>query len=142
MKLYRKQLGSLEELKREKIRLKYARMHTKASDLNPLTEIGGSKVSGAAKAGVLGFAMELLSSKSNVQTALALSKPLLKILRSSRARKKEIRRAAGLPQKDSLVKRVVKDVAVNYFIGKALQMSVRAVQLYMRRRKVVVHHKR
>ena len=139
MKLYRKQLGSLEELKREKIRLKYARMHTKASDLNPLTEIGGSKVSGVAKAGLLGFAMELLSSKSNMQTALTLGKPLLKILGKSRARKRDIRKAAGIPQRDSLLKRVVKDIAVNYFIGKAMLMSVRALQLYMRRRKGAVH---
>jgi hypothetical protein len=136
MKLYRKQLNSLEALRREKIRLRFEQKHTKPDDLNPLSEIGIGKLPGIAKVGLLGFVAELLSSKSNVQTAFTLSKPLVKILKSRSAKKREMRRIAGLPEKESVIKKVVKEIAVNYFIGKAMQMAVRGIQLYMRRRKV------
>ena len=135
MKLYRKKLDSLEALKREKIRLRYKEMRTKESDLNPLTEIGRSKLSGSAKAGILGTLMELVSSKSQLQTALAIGKPVLKVLRKRRAKKQAIRYTSGLPKKKSVVKKVVTEIAVHYIIGKAVQMSVNGIRLYMRRRK-------
>ena len=135
MKLYRKKLDSLEALKREKIRLRYERMHTSVSDLNPLAEVGRSKISGAAQSGILGTLMELASSKSQMQTAMAIGKPLLNMMRKRKAKAREIRYAAGLPKKGSVVKKVVTEIVVTYIIGKAVQMSVHGIQLYLRRRK-------
>ena len=135
MKLYRKRLDSLEALKREKIRLRYERRHTNVADLNPLSEMGRSKLSGSAKTGALGFLMELASSGSNLQTALTVSKPILQLLRKRKAKTHEISRAAGLPPKKSIVKKAITEIAVGYIIGKAIQMAVRGVQQYIRRRK-------
>ena len=135
MKLYRKKLDSLEALKREKIRLKYERMHSKTSDLNPLAEVGGNKMPGIAKVGVLGMAMELLNSKSHVHTAFTLSKPLLKMLRNRRAKKRAIQKAAGVPHKAYILTRAIKEVAVGYLTGKAVQMAVNGLKMYMRKRK-------
>lgn len=136
MKLYRKKLNSLEALKREKIRLRYERRHTKPSDLNPLAEVGRSKVSGAAKAGLLGTIMDLINSENQFQTAMVIGKPLLNMLRRRRNKARAFRHAAGMPgKKNSFLKKLVKDVAVSYIIGKAVQMSVRGAQMYMRRKK-------
>ncbi len=142
MKLYRKKLSSIEELKREKIRLRYERRFTKASDLNPLAESGRSKVSASAKEGVMGSVMEMFSAKSDWQLALALAKPALKMLRSRRKTKqalfedweearKGVRKAK---QKPSLLKKLVVEIAVGYAAGKALLMTVQGVRLLIRRR--------
>jgi len=135
MKLYPKKLDSLEALKREKIRLRYERRQTKSSDLNPLSELGRSKISGTAKSGLLSTVMDLASSQSQWQTAMAIGKPLLKMLRKHRSKKREIMQAAGLPPQKSFASKLISDIAVNYIIGKALQMSIHGVQLYMKRRK-------
>jgi len=136
MKLYRKKLGSLEELKREKIRLRYERLHTKSSDLNPLAELGRGKVSGAAKAGILGTIMALVSAGSPLETAMAVGKPVLKMLRKRRSKARELRHAAGLSPKHSMFRKALTDIAVSYVIGKAVQMSVAGVRMYLHRRKV------
>src|SRR5689334_20338009 len=99
MKLYRKKLDSLEALKREKIRLRYERRHTKSSDLNPLAEVGRSKVSGAAKAGLLGTVMGLINSENYFQTAMVIGKPLLNMLRKRRNKARAAQYAAGMPHK-------------------------------------------
>jgi hypothetical protein len=135
MKLYPKKLGSLEALKREKIRLRYERMHTKASDLNPIAEIGRSKISGSAKSGIMGTLMALMTSTSQMQTAIALGGPLLRMLGKRRAKARERRYAAGLPKKKSIVKKVFTEIAVAFIIGKAFQVSVEAVRLYRRRKR-------
>lgn len=135
MKLYRKKLDSLEALKREKIRLKYELQHSKASDLNPLTELGRSKISNKAKSGLLGTIMALASSQSQWQTAMALGKPLLNLLSRRRAKAREIRYVSGLPRKKSFGKKIITDIAVSYIIGKAVQMSVHGIQLFLKRKK-------
>ena len=135
MKLYQKKLSSLEALKREKIRLRYERRHTNVDDLNPLAEIGGTKFSGKAKEGLFGTVMELFNSKSELQTALALSKPVFKMLRKRRAKKMALRAELGLPKKDSFLKKLAVEIIVGYATGKAVQMTIRGVQLLLKRRK-------
>ena len=135
MKLYRKSLNSLEELKREKIRLRYERMHTRSSDLNPLSELGKSKINRSTQSGIMSTIMELVSSGSPLDTAMAVGKPLLSLMRKRRNRAREIRYAAGLPPKRSLVRKVLTDVAVSYIIGKAVQMSVAGIGMYLHRKK-------
>src|SRR4051812_36112538 len=124
MRLYRKKLDSLEALKREKIRLRYERKHTKATDLNPLAEVGGSKISGAAQAGMLGTLMKLFAAKNNLQLAMALSGPVLKAFKKRRSNKYERWAEEGRPRKKSFLKKLVADVAVSYIIGKAVQMTI------------------
>jgi hypothetical protein len=135
MKLYPKKIGSLEALRREKIRLRYERLNTKASDLNPIAEIGRGRISGAAKSGILGTVMALMTSTSQMQTVLALGEPLLKLLGKRRAKARERRYAAGLPKKKSVIKKVFTEIAVAFIIGKAVQVSIEAVRLYRRRQK-------
>lgn len=140
MRLYPKSLNSLEALKREKIRLRYERMHTRVSDLNPLDDIGSTrrrkKVSASAKSGIMSTIMELAGAKSNLQLALALGKPLLRLFRRRRAEHRGDYLAWQPRRKSpSLVKKVLADIAVSYLMGKALQMSIKGFQLYFRRRK-------
>src|SRR5947209_5032556 len=110
MKLYSKQLNSVEELKREKIRLRYERKHTKASDLNPIAEIGMKrKGSDSAFGNFLGMAMSLLGSGSGAETAMKAAPLVFKLL-GKRKRKDD-----GKPRK-SLLKKAVTDVLVAYAI--------------------------
>ena len=144
MKLYPKTLNSLEALKREKIRLRYERMHTRASDLNPLagSDRTKKKISGTAKEGIIGTVMELAGAKNNLQMALAIGKPLLRMIGRRRAKLADRRSEyfASMPgcrsaKKPSILRKVLADVAVSYLMGKAVQMSIRGLQLYFRQRK-------
>lgn len=136
MKLYNKKLDSVEALKREKIRLRYERRSTKHSDLNPLGEIGGSKITGSAKAGLLGTAMDLFTAKNNLQMAMAIARPLLKAMGKRKASKQALRAEMGLPKKQSFLKKLFVEVAVGYITGKAVLMAVRAIRIARKRRKV------
>ena len=135
MKMYRKKLNSLEELQREKIRLRYERRHLQAEDLNPLPEWGRNKISGAATSGLLGTLIALVSSDSKMQTALALGKPIWNALRKRRPKKRQIRYAAGLPREKSVAKKIITEIAVNYLIGKAVQLSVKGIRSFVKRKK-------
>jgi hypothetical protein len=135
MKLYRKKLNSLEELRREKIRLRYERRHTDTSDLFPISEIGGSKMSEKAKAGLFGTIIELFSARNDLQTALALSRPVLNMLRKRRSKKAALRAEMGLPKKDSFFKKVALEFLTAYLIGKGVQVGIHAVQLIIKKRK-------
>ncbi len=133
MKLYAKKLDSLEALKREKIRLRYERRHSKASDLNPISEIGGNKSSGVAKTGLLATVLALASSRSQLDTFMTVGRPLWRMISKRRA-KAEARYAAAVQQKPSFAKRLITDVVVSYIIGKALQVSVQGLRVYLRRK--------
>ncbi len=137
MKLYKKKLDSVEALKREKIRLRYERRNTKVSDLNPLAEMGRSKVSSTAKEGLLATVMELVGAKSNAQMAFAIAKPLVKAVRKGRSRKQALREewSVSKPKKNSFLKKLVTEIAVGYVTGKAMMMAVHGVRLILKRRK-------
>ena len=135
MKMYRKKLSSLEELRREKIRLRYERRHLQPKDLNPFSEWGGSKMSAAAGSGLLGTILGFATSHSKWDTALAIGKPLLKALGRRRKRKQYVHYASVAPRKKSTAKRIITDIAVTYLIGKAVQLSVKGIRSFAKRKK-------
>jgi hypothetical protein len=141
MKLYNKKLNSLEQLQREKVLLRYRRRQSKVEDLNPLTEMGKTKVTPAAQDGLMGFALNLMGSGSKLETAMTIGKPLLKLLKS-RSRKK-VQRAYYAEEKPvgSKIKKIVQGIVITFVIGKAVQMSVRYLGMY-RRRKALEHNMR
>jgi hypothetical protein len=133
MKLYNKKLSSLEQLHREKVLLRYRRRQTNVADLNPLKEAGRTKVTPAAQEGLLGFAMQLMGSGSKLEMAMALGKPLLKAIRKRKSRKRGYQAYDAEPQ-PSRVKKIVKGLVITFVIGKAVQMSLRYVAMYRRRK--------
>lgn len=135
MKLYSKKLNSLEALRREKIRLRYERRHTDASDLFPIAELGRGKLSGKAKAGTLGTIFELINAKNDLQTALALSRPVLNMIRKRRHKKQALREEMGLPKKKSFMKRLAMELLIGYATGKAVLMGVQGIRMILKRRK-------
>ncbi len=132
MKLYNKKLNSLEQLHRERVLLRYRRRQSQIGDLNPLAELGRSKVTPAAQDGLMGFALELLGSGSRLEMAMAVGKPLLKLLRKRRGRQP----VYGQPAKPrpSRLKKVFKGILITFLVGKAVQMSVRYIGMYKRRK--------
>jgi len=134
MKLYNKKLSGLEQLHREKVLLRYRRRQTNVGDLNPLTEVGKTKVTPAAQEGLLGFAMQMAGANSKVEMAMALGKPLLKMIRKRGRSKKAQLRAYEEETKPSRVKNLVKGLVITFIIGKAVQMSLRYVGMYRRRK--------
>jgi hypothetical protein len=135
MKLYRKKLDSVEALKREKIRLRYERRHTKTDDLNPLAEMGRSKVSGSARDGIVGTVVELFTASNNLQMAWAIARPVMKAMGKRRRKKQQMWEGAGHKKKKSFFKRLVVELAVGYAIGKAVQMTILGAKMFMQRRK-------
>ena len=136
MNIYHKKLNSIEELKREQIRLNYEKRHTKASDLNPIKEFGNKK-SARANQNILGTILELAKSDSPLSTAMAIGKPLLRLLSKRRNNKREAfaRLHPDAPKKQGLIAGVVEEIVVAYAIGKAVQMSIRGIRLYLKARK-------
>lgn len=134
MKLYNKKLSSLEQLHREKVLLRYRRRQSNINDLNPLTELGKSKVSPAAQEGLFGTAMELLGSGSKLQMAMAIGKPLLKLIGRSRNKRRAAARFVDEPPRGSRLKKLATGLIVTFVIGKAVQMSIRYIGMYKRRK--------
>ena len=130
MKLYRKKLNSLEELKRECIRLTYEKKQTSESDLLPSFGSGKSSkkkknsddgTSLGAMSGIVGTAMGLLNGASPMQTALSLAGPVLKSL------------GKGRPKR--ILGTIAKDLLVAYAMGKGVQLAVKGVKWYLKKRK-------
>lgn len=136
MKLYRKKLNSLEALKREQIRLRYERKGTRFSDLMPLTEVSDKKGKHKDKQGIVGSIMELATAKGDIQMAMALAKPLLKMLGRRKSKKRALREELNLPQKPSLLTRLFKEIAIGYLTGKAVLMIARCIRMWLKHRRV------
>lgn len=133
MKLYRKKLNSLEDLKRECIRLSYEKKQTSESDLLPSFNSGKASKkkqrkndddddsSGNALSGIVTAAMGLMGGASPVQTALSLAGPAFKVL------------GKGKPKR--ILGSIAKDILVAYATGKAVQLGIKGVKWYLRKRK-------
>jgi hypothetical protein len=99
MKLYPKKLNSLEELKREKQVLKYAKKHTTSNGFLPFEKIKGEGSMTAAEpnafnqSDVLSIFGDLATSKSLTSAALSLGLPLLKL--AGRKAEKGVFRTVG-----------------------------------------------
>ena len=122
MKLYSKQIHSLEELKREKHVLRYAKKHTDDWLNFKDMEKGKAKedVEDAAGAGMFGTLLSAMGSKSLLSAVMAMAPPVLTLMskHSSSGRKRT-----------SPLERLAKDVMLGYVKWKAIQMAYRGVML-------------
>ncbi|HTM64964.1 MAG TPA: hypothetical protein VL093_01470 [Flavipsychrobacter sp.] len=117
MKLYRKQLHSLEELKREKHVMKYAVKHT--DDWLSFKEMSkGARPKDAATLGMLGSVISAVSSKSIFSTALTVVPAILNMMPRREAKKKK-----------GILESLAKEVILGYVKWKAIQMSYRAIMM-------------
>ena len=117
MKLYRKQLHSLEELKREQHVMKYAVKHT--DDWLSLKEMSkGTRPKDAAALGMLGSVISAVSSRSLFSSALTIVPAILNLLPRKEAKKKK-----------GVLESLAKEVLLGYLKWKAIQMSYRAVMM-------------
>lgn len=135
MKAYRKELNSLEDLRRERIRLKAELKHSSSGDfLNPFSKTPGKKVTSRAKEGFWGTVGDLVSADSRLQTAIAVGKPLLKMLGKRR-------KASGpnfIPARhraNSALVSIAKEIITGYLLGKSVQLSFRGIKALIRKNK-------
>jgi hypothetical protein len=143
MKLYRKTLTSLDELEREKIRLRYERKGTKSKHLLPdigkarKKILGGGKRKGkdAVSGGnnLLGLAMGLLNGGSPLQTAISLAGPLMSLLSRKSSAPGTVNSGGSATKR--FMGRVVKDIVVSYVIGKGAQLLFKGAKAYMKSKK-------
>ena len=118
MKLYRRQLHSVEELRREKLRLQYEKLHTDRKDFFPVREHGKpGKNAGNNFADFLGG---MATSQGPLQTWLTLSKPILRAINKK-----------AKPQK--VLANIAKEVLLGYAKWKVIEMAYRGVRMYLRK---------
>lgn len=119
MKLYPKQLHSLEELKREQHVLKYAAKHT--DDWLSLKELGGSSSStdNAAGAGILGTVISAFGSKSIFNVILAIAPPVMTLLS---------RHSSSSKKRKNPLESLAKELIIGYVKWKAVQLAYRGVR--------------
>ena len=131
MKLYRKKLNSVEELKREYIRLNYRKKQIDAADLVPdLGFLGGNdKERGSKNSGILEMAMSLINAKGPLQMALAVAGPLLGMIGKN---KKKAEPGYG-PKK--LLGKLLKEIVIGYVVGKGLQLAGRGLKAYLKKQR-------
>jgi hypothetical protein len=130
MKLYSKQLHSLEELKREQHVLRYAKKHT--DDWLNFKDLDKDKedAEDAAGAGMLGTLLSAVGSKSMFSAALAMAPPILTLMskKSSSGRKR-----------NNPLEKLAKEVILGYVKWKAIQMAYRGVMLVVKSNKSNEH---
>jgi hypothetical protein len=117
MKFYPKRLNSLEELKREKQVLKYARKHSKPEGFMDM-KIPSPSREADKQSDILSMAGDLLTSKSFADVALTVGLPLIKLV--------------GRKTEKSFIKTFAGEVIGGYVKWKILQMGVRGVKLFVR----------
>lgn len=133
MKLYRKKLNSLEELKRECIRLNYVKRHTDTSDLLPAlgSSARGNKKKknkdedsddGSVMSGIVSTAMAVINGGSPLQTAMGMVSPVMKLIGKSNRSKR-------------LLGNIAKELIIGYLAGKGVQLAIKGFKRYMRNRK-------
>ena len=100
MKLYTKKLNSLEELKREKQVMKYAKKHTTSQGFFPLEKVTADNKRKTAEdeapfnqSDILSILGDLMTSKSTASVLLSLGLPLIKLV--GRKAEKNVFRTVG-----------------------------------------------
>jgi hypothetical protein len=127
MKVYKKKLNSVEELKREKMMLEFARKHSEAQKPFSIDEmLRKPDVAEGKAAGALGMASKLFASKSNMDMLTTLAGPLLGMV-TGRVKKKVL--GSGL------IKKAVFEVFGGYAKWKLLQMGYRGIMLAVKAKK-------
>lgn len=127
MKLYRKQLNNVDELKRECIRLNYKKKHAGPLDLfgnSPSAEGGKKKVGDdtGQSSGIMSTALSLMGGGSALQTVLSIAGPVLGRMGKSKTPKK-------------ILGNIAKDVLVSYITGKGIQVIFKIVSRQLKKRK-------
>jgi len=128
MKLYRKQLNSIEELEREKIKLRYQKVH-----LDQIRHESQMAQNGAAMPGLLGTIMDLAGNGDATNIAFQVGKMLMGGL--GKKRRSKIQAAAHLPKQKSTGRKVVEDILWSYLLGKALRVSTNIFKDVIREKK-------
>ena len=144
MKFYGKKLSSLEELRREREVLLYAKKHTASESLLDLKTLTGGGSSSSDKgsaglfggfgpgasttsAGLLGTLLSAFSSKSKMGIITALAPPLITLIG---------KRFGGTQRsRKNPLERVVKEVALGYIKWKAIQMVYRWLSMAIKSNK-------
>lgn len=133
MKLYRKQLNSLEELRYEKRMLKRA---VKNSEKEGFFSTGASDKKTEPEAddmpGILSVVGDLLGSSSIGGMALSVGLPILKQV----AGKKILKSSGGI------LKTVVKEVGFSYVKWKAVELGIKGVRHLIKKNKEQKLHKK
>ena len=133
MAFYRKKLNSVEELKRETIRLNYRKKQISAEELMPKIPFLGGKSdgesSGSKGSGILNLALGLINAKGPLQMALAAVGPVMTMIGN---RKKKV--APASPKK-SLPARLLKEIVVGYLVGKGMQLALKGIGKYLKKRR-------
>lgn len=116
MKIYHKKLNSLEELKREKHVLLYAKKHTASEDLFSPGQIMPKSASAPSgnTTNVMAIIGDLLTSKSATSMGLTLGVPLVKML--------------GLKASKSVLKPLVREVVGGYIKWKLIHFGIKIVR--------------
>ncbi len=125
MKLYSKQLKSIEDLRREKHVMRYAVKHS--DEMLSFKELGGAdhSTSDAAGAGLAGTLISAVGSKSLTNTLLAIAPPILTMLS----------KRSGRRQRKNPLESLAKEVFLGYVKWKAIQMVYRGVMLAVKSKK-------
>ena len=133
MKFYRKKLNSVEELKRETIRLNYRKKQISAEELMPKIPFLGGKSDGEGGSnkgsGILNLALGLINAKGPLQMVLAAVGPVMTMIGN---RKKKV---TPETKKLSLPGRLVKEIAVGYLVGKGIQLALKGIGKYLKSRR-------
>lgn len=131
MKLYQKQLNNLDELQREKIRLRYQRMH-----LDKLhSETNEAKNGTAAGTGVLGTLLGLAGNSGGLDTAIEIGSHLVGQIRRKRQKRKMEAAFGAFPKPKSTSRKIAEDIFWSYLVGKAVRTSFGMLKETMKRRK-------
>ena len=135
MKLYRKKLNSVEELRRECIRLTYQKKHSDVKDLMPKMELFGKAkkkgIGGSKNSGILEMALSLINSKGTLQTVLALAGPVMSMIGKDKKTVVVNQRSRS----SGFLSKVVKDIVIGYAVGKGIQLAVRGFKSYARKQR-------
>jgi hypothetical protein len=134
MRLYRKKLHSVEELRREVHVLKYAKKQSDSESWLDMKDIGlkgfGSssktKTNSAFDAGILGTLISAMGSRSWLNIALAIAPPVFSLI-SKRSKKKNFLESAA------------KDVLGGYLKWKGINLAYRWIRRAVSKQKPTPH---
>lgn len=130
MKLYRKKLNSVEELRRECLRLNYQKQQLKTEDLVPKLGFGGGREERKSRnAGILEMGLSLINAKGPLQIALAVAGPIMGMIGK---RKKKAVTNSG-PGK--LLGNLARELVIGYLSGKGIQLAMRGIKWYLKKRR-------
>lgn len=118
MKLYRRQLNSVDELRREKLRLQYEKLHTSRNDFFPVQEHG--KPDNKSASNFTDFLGGLGTAQGPAQMWLTLAKPIFRAI-NKKAKPKKV------------LANIAKEVLLGYAKWKVIEMAYRGVRLFIKR---------